>query len=232
MPVRSTITHVHDLKIHVLQFFRDLLSSPLAARMVLSYCKHLQRGKQFCQGPPAPTRQPLCRPARLPAPQKQHLQPQKLTGAQICRAAAVEVQPEAAVPGMTAYLDTLRWSKDGLVPVIVQVLVDGIETSTYGSYECSTTQATGLCPAHPQAGQKYDLQYLHQMPAQSTSKITVQKYHTTCQILDVDELLRWCSICLPLLPPAACCLQHVDTGELLMQAYADRAALSETLQTK
>jgi hypothetical protein len=29
-----------------------------------------------------------------------------------------------------------------------------------------------------------------------------------------------------------CCLQHVDTGELLMQAYADRAALSETLQTK
>lgn len=28
------------------------------------------------------------------------------------------------------------------------------------------------------------------------------------------------------------CVQHVDTGELLMQAYADRAALSETLQTK
>lgn len=30
------------------------------------------------------------------------------------------------------------------------------------------------------------------------------------------------------LPGAA---QHVDTGELLMQAFADRAAVSETLQT-
>lgn len=27
-------------------------------------------------------------------------------------------------------------------------------------------------------------------------------------------------------------LQHVDTGEVLMQAYADRAAVSETLQTR
>jgi phosphoribosyl-AMP cyclohydrolase len=26
-------------------------------------------------------------------------------------------------------------------------------------------------------------------------------------------------------------LQHVDTGELLMQAFADRAAISETMQT-
>jgi hypothetical protein len=26
---------------------------------------------------------------------------------------------------MTAYLDTLHWSKDGLVPVIVQVLLHG-----------------------------------------------------------------------------------------------------------
>jgi phosphoribosyl-AMP cyclohydrolase / phosphoribosyl-ATP pyrophosphohydrolase len=26
-------------------------------------------------------------------------------------------------------------------------------------------------------------------------------------------------------------VQHVDTGELLMQAFADRAAISETLQT-
>ncbi len=26
-------------------------------------------------------------------------------------------------------------------------------------------------------------------------------------------------------------MQHVDTGELLMQAFADRAAVSETLQT-
>lgn len=29
----------------------------------------------------------------------------------------------------------------------------------------------------------------------------------------------------------AALLQHVDTGEVLMQAFADRAAISETLQT-
>lgn len=49
---------------------------------------------------------------------------------QLCRAvesaeqqqqAQQQVQPEAAVPGMSAYLDSLRWAKDGLVPVIVQV---------------------------------------------------------------------------------------------------------------
>jgi hypothetical protein len=89
--------------------------------MVLSNCKHLQTGRQFCQGALAPSKQPVSRPARLQAPQQQYLQPQRLAEAQICRAAAVEVQPEAAVPGMSAYLDTLRWSKDGLVPVIVQV---------------------------------------------------------------------------------------------------------------
>lgn len=41
--------------------------------------------------------------------QQQQVQPQQ------------EMQAEAAVPGMSAYLDSLRWSKDGLVPVIVQV---------------------------------------------------------------------------------------------------------------
>jgi hypothetical protein len=30
-------------------------------------------------------------------------------------------KPEAQVPGMTAYLDSLRWGKDGLLPVIAQV---------------------------------------------------------------------------------------------------------------
>lgn len=28
------------------------------------------------------------------------------------------------------------------------------------------------------------------------------------------------------------CFQHVDTGEVLMQAFADRAAICETIQTK
>lgn len=48
-------------------------------------------------------------------------------GLHICRAVeeqqqqSVAVRPEAAVPGMSAYLDSLKWSQDGLVPVIVQV---------------------------------------------------------------------------------------------------------------
>ena len=29
-------------------------------------------------------------------------------------------KPEAEVPGMSEYLDSLKWSKDGLVPVIAQ----------------------------------------------------------------------------------------------------------------
>lgn len=65
----------------------------------------------------------------------------------VTRAAAVEqraVKAEGEVPGMSAYLDSLRWNGDGLVTVIAQ---------------------------------------------------------------------------------------HVDTGEVLMQAYADRNAISETLQT-
>jgi hypothetical protein len=39
-------------------------------------------------------------------------------------AAAVEqraVKPESEVPGMSAYLDSLRWNNDGLVAVIAQV---------------------------------------------------------------------------------------------------------------
>ena len=35
----------------------------------------------------------------------------------------------------------------------------------------------------------------------------------------------------PLLKPFHC-MQHVDTGDILMQAYADRKAISETLQTR
>jgi hypothetical protein len=39
-----------------------------------------------------------------------------------CQAAeTAEVQAESVIPGMTAYLDSLKWSKDGLIPVIVQV---------------------------------------------------------------------------------------------------------------
>lgn len=33
----------------------------------------------------------------------------------------IELLAENDVPGMTSYLDSLRWSSDGLIPVIVQV---------------------------------------------------------------------------------------------------------------
>ena len=33
----------------------------------------------------------------------------------------LKFQPESAVPGMSSYLDSLCFAKDGLVPVIVQV---------------------------------------------------------------------------------------------------------------
>jgi hypothetical protein len=36
-------------------------------------------------------------------------------------APSAAVKPEAEVPGMSAYLDSLRWSKDGLIPAIAQV---------------------------------------------------------------------------------------------------------------
>lgn len=107
--------------------------------MVLSSCKHLQRSSRH-QGGLAPSRQPRCWPVRVPATQEQKKQLRQLAGAQLCRAAAVEVQPEAAVSGMTAYLDTLRWSKDGLVPVIVQVRAY-VLTRYACSYECSLMQA-------------------------------------------------------------------------------------------
>jgi hypothetical protein len=61
----------------------------------------------------------------------------------ICHAAEaeqqqkVQVQPEAAVPGMAAYLDSLKWAKDGLVPVIVQV------STILNSCSCNS------CPQNP-----------------------------------------------------------------------------------
>lgn len=118
----------------------------------------MQRLQQQISSTPSISRQTcplLLRPNRHTSPYSnasclQFSSSSSSRGLYACRAVeeqqqSVVVQPEAAVPGMSAYLDSLKWSKDGLVPVIVQ---------------------------------------------------------------------------------------HVDTGELLMQAYADRAALSETLQTK
>lgn len=102
----------------------------------------------------------------------------------VTRAAAVQqqaVKPEGDVPGMTAYLDSLRWNKDGLVAVIAQV------------NSCTMKYSTWLATLQ-----------LHTDAASAASHLLYT-------------------------PPLR--LQHVDTGEVLMQAYADRNAICETLQT-
>jgi hypothetical protein len=65
---------------------------------------------------------------RLTHSSSRHISRSQRSRAHICCAVQSEqqevqqkVQPESAVPGMSAYLDSLKWSKDGLVPVIVQV---------------------------------------------------------------------------------------------------------------
>ena len=70
----------------------------------------------------------ILQPQRLHAASKRTITCTQRSGSQVCRAVEsaeqqqqVQVQSEAAVPGMSAYLDSLRWAKDGLVPVIVQV---------------------------------------------------------------------------------------------------------------
>ena len=46
---------------------------------------------------------------------------------QLCRSSPIDtpatstVEPESAIPGMTAFLDSLKWDQNGLVAVIVQV---------------------------------------------------------------------------------------------------------------
>ena len=48
----------------------------------------------------------------------------------VCAAAAQQqaVRPEAEVPGMSPYLDSLRWNSDGLVAVIAQVCIGSVCT--------------------------------------------------------------------------------------------------------
>jgi hypothetical protein len=71
-------------------------------------------GPSASGGRPAARPTAACRVLRPAGPRRARLQ--------TCAAAAapVEVKPEAAVPGMTAFLDSLKWDKDGLVAVIVQ----------------------------------------------------------------------------------------------------------------
>lgn len=89
--------------------------------MVLSQCKGMHL---HCSQRVAAVR---CQHSVLQAPKRQLKNPHESNSngsriSHVCFAGAVaEVKPEAAIPGMAEYLDKLRWSADGLVPVIVQV---------------------------------------------------------------------------------------------------------------
>jgi phosphoribosyl-AMP cyclohydrolase len=189
-----------------------------AAAMALS---QMQRLQQQISSTPSSSRHNcplLLRPNRHTNPcsvTSSRSQVNSSRGLPVCRAVeeqqqqqSVAVQPEAAVPGMSAYLDSLKWSKDGLVPVIVQVCAaQGVYSST----------------GHQQQGTK------HQPWAQPGTWLAHACIagHMYLSLLSDHFPSAITGNCLLLL-----LLQHVDTGELLMQAYADRAALSETLQTK
>lgn len=115
-------------------------------------------------------------------------------------AAAVEqraVKPEGEVPGMSAYLDSLKWNSDGLVAVIAQV---GWVLRRRSAMHAGRASNAGAC-----------------RPRRSAA--LAPRCFGLCSILDAHRSAL-------LAPP-----QHVDTGEVLMQAYADRNAICETLQT-
>jgi phosphoribosyl-AMP cyclohydrolase len=110
--------------------------------------------------------------------------------------------PEADVPGMSAYLDGLRWSSDGLVPVIVQV--------------------RSMQPASPA--------WLAARTLVVTSSSCTSRGFLWAQMRSPRKVKQLNDIAARTAAPPTS--QHVDTGELLMQAYANRAAVSETLQTR
>jgi hypothetical protein len=92
--------------------------------MALSQVQQLQ---QICSSSRHNVNSVIAPLARHPLASNASLKLTQRNTAAICHAVEseqqqkVQAQPEAAVPGMAAYLDSLKWAKDGLVPVIVQV---------------------------------------------------------------------------------------------------------------
>lgn len=93
-----------------------------------------------------------------------------------------KVQAEQNVPGMSKFLDTLKYDKDGLVAVIVQVC------------SCWSLGLHGGC------------------------LVPCTSHHAQCKLVYKRYSCLFA-------------MQHIDTGEVMMQAYADRAAINETMQT-
>ncbi len=126
------------------------------------------------------------------------------------------VRGEQDVPGMTAFLDGLKWDSAGLVAVIVQVCpIRCMTTCSVSRTTLSHTAELSLKVLHceSQPGEQ------HFTYPPSCSCVTVPWAHCVVHKGSQQQLSD------------AAAAQHVDTGELLMQAFADRAAVSETLQS-
>lgn len=118
------------------------------------------------------------------------------------------MKPEADVAGMTAYLDSLRWNSDGLVAVIAQV----------GG--CKPLRAAEA-PVRARAGRSGRPTAPHAARA-AQNALQAGRRLRRMHVRDARAHA---------LAPRFPVPQHVDTGEVLMQAYADRNAICETLQT-
>ena len=107
------------------------------------------------------------------------------------------VLPEAEVPGLSQFLDTLKFDTSGMLVAIVQVRKEEFFPPLFFSF--------------------------------GTREIFIDLLLFISHSL-LPSSFRPSTPSPPLhpLPPQQ---QHIDTGELLMQAFSDRAAVSETLQT-
>ena len=125
------------------------------------------------------------------------------------------VKPEGEVPGMSAYLDGLKWNSDGLVAVIAQV---GCSISRW------VGRAISGCCCSARRGDDEDVDGAHAPRRAAADALADIAAPLSC--VGAPSFMPGNPA--PQTPPPQ---QHVDTGEVLMQAYADRNAICETLQT-
>ncbi len=174
------------------------------------------RARQLGSSGQCQTRPTLPKVPIYPAPISSHTSPMaapasislKCSAAQQAQqqTAAPAVKAEGQVPGMTAFLDSLKYDKDGLVAVIAQV------RTTHGALTAVRAPSKPPMPGEGSCSRRSD--------APSPTRRQAIHTHIAHQaLLEVPAVCLWCA-------------QHVDTGDVLMQAFADRAAISETLQTK
>jgi len=146
-------------------------------------------------------------------------------------ASKVDVKPEADVEGMTAWLDSLKYNSDGLVAAIVQVTA-------------KPPSVGALCASGGPPWSRSDVPPASSLPLPPMGRCVTQpsskRRDRPNAGTEAPSGGPWGA---PSpggqgtgAPPTAAlphgpAPQHVDTGEVMMQAFCDRAAVSETLQT-